>query len=196
MKGRGVKRSKSSSREEPELSQEEKNMIMDSPIASFERKRVKRRKYRNPLLSDYLLKNKVLFQYVHDVFGYRKGVVVSTAKDQIGWSLVSNSDVDMQRLDPMVLPVIQNLIRAKASIKEITASKAYLHALKEHCAIPIPIFDSDIALFLAIGRSLISTIPNSKREEGELSVQPKPPNDEELLTAISRMVARSRKYFK
>jgi hypothetical protein len=66
-----VKRSKRSRREEPELSQEEKNMIMDSAIASFERKRVKRKKYRNPLLSDYLSKNKVLIQYVYDVFGYR-----------------------------------------------------------------------------------------------------------------------------
>lgn len=191
-----MKRKRNNSKEEPELSEEEKNIIMDSAIASFERKRLNRKTHRNPILSDYLLKNKVLIQYVYDVYGFRKGVVVSTAKDEVGWSLVSNRDVDVQRLDPMTLPVIQKLIRAKASIEKIAASEAYLHALKEHCAIPIPLFDPSIALFLAIGRSLLSTISKSQGEEGTLSIQPEPPNDKELKAAISSMMVRSRKYFK
>ncbi|MGA2762967.1 MAG: hypothetical protein ABSG17_06350 [Spirochaetia bacterium] len=196
MKGESKRRSKRSSREEPELSQEEKNMIMDSAIASFERKKLNRKRQGNPLLADFFRKNKVLIQYIYDVYGFPKGVVVSTAKDKVGWSLVSNRDVHVQRLDPMKLPVIQKLIRAKASIEEITTSEAYLHALRQHCAIPIPIFDPNIALFLALGRSLLSTVSESEREGGALSVQPKPPNDKELKAAISRMVARSRKYFK
>ena len=181
-----MKRRSHNSKEEPELSEEEKNIIMDSAIVSFERKRLNRKTHRNPILSDYLSKNKVLIQYVYDVYGFRKGVVVSTAKDQLGWSLVSNRDVDVQRLDPMTLPVIQKLIRAKASIEKIAASEAYLHALKEHCALPVPIFDPNIALFLAIGRSLVSTISKSQGEEGKLSIQPKSPNDKQLNAAIAK----------
>jgi hypothetical protein len=196
MKGRGVKRSKCRSKEEPELSQEEKNIIMDSAIAFFEKKRVKRKKYWNPLLSDYLSKNKVLIQYVYDLYGYPKGVVVSIAKDHFGWSLVSNRDVVVQRLDPMKLPVIQKLIRAKAPVEEIIQTKAYLRALKDHCAIPIPIFDPNIGVFVALGRSLTSKISKSSDEAGTIGIQSKPPNDAELLTALTKIAVRAQRYFK
>jgi hypothetical protein len=99
---------------------------------------------------------------------------------------VSGRDVDVQRLDPMRLPAIQKLIRQKVPLEKIIISKAYLRALEQHCAIAVPIFDPNIALFLAIGRSLAAK---------NVTVQ-QPPNDAELLAAVSKITIRAKRYFK
>ena len=79
----------------------------------------------NPILKDYLLQHKVLVQYLHDLYGFRRGVLVATGKDRIGWSSVSDHDVEIRRIDPLKLPAIQGLVKKGAPIAEIMSNKAY-----------------------------------------------------------------------
>ena len=117
----------------------------------------------NPILKAYLLQHKVLVQYLHDLYGFRRGVLVATGKDQIGWSSVSDHDVEIRRIDPLKLPAIQRLMKKGASISEIMSNKAYRKAIKENCAVPVPIFDFNIGLFLALGRAEQGTVQTMPR---------------------------------
>ena len=92
----------------------------------------------------------MLVQYLHDLYGFRRGVLVATGKDRIGWSSVSDHDVEIRRIDPLKLPTIQGLLKKGAAISEIASHKAYRKAIKENCAIPVPIFDPNIGLFLQL----------------------------------------------
>lgn len=64
---------------------------------------------------------------------------------------------------------------------------------KHASSVCVPLFDRDTGLFLALGRCLSSKL---EEKEGKLLVEPAPPHDKELLSAISKMVVRSRKCFK
>ena len=191
-----MKQGKPKKPNEPELTQEEKNIILDSVIAASKKKGSRPRNERNPILLDYLSKHKVLIEYVKDIYGFKKGVVVATAQDRVGWSLIDAWDVRIEQHDPIKLPAVQKLIKGKVTLEQITSSKSYKRAIKEHCAIPVPIFDPNIGIFIAIGRSLSSNISESASEQGETRIKPPPPNDVELLTAIQKMLDRSKRYFK
>ena len=101
-------------------------------------------------MKDYLLRHKVLVHYLHDVYGFRRGVLVATGKDRIGWSSVSDYDVEIRRIDPLKLPAIQGLLKKGASLAQIMSNRAYQKAIKENCAIPVPTFDFNIGIFLQL----------------------------------------------
>ena len=165
--------------QEPKLSQEDWDAILDSAIT---RARRPGKQDLNPVLRDYLAKHRVLVQYIHDLYGHRNGVLVGIGKDQVGWSSVSNRDVEIRRVDPLRLPVVRQLIREGATIEKISASKAYRKAIREHCAVAFPLFDFNIGLFLALGRA----------EQGAL--QPMPDN-RYLKRAIHEMKERASRHF-
>jgi hypothetical protein len=185
------KKRKNNKKDEPQLSKEEHQLIFDIALDQGKVTKPKQKKAMNPILKYYLSKHKVLIEYVHDINGYRKGVVVSTSRDQVGWSLVK--DFSLQRIDPMRLPVLEKLIREKRPIADIIEHRAYLKCIKDHASVCVPLFDKDTGLFMALGRSLSSTL---EEKNGNVFLHPAPPHDKELKAAISRMVARSRKYFK
>ena len=169
-------------RHEPKLSQEDWDAILDSAIASSSRTRRPRQRDLNPILKEYLLQHRVLVQYLHDVYGFRRGVLVATGKNRMGWSSVSDHDVEIRRIDPLKLPALQKLVKKGASIPEITSHKAYRKAIKGNCAIPVPIFDFNIGIFLAIGRA----------EQGALQTKPKNRN---LNSAIQKMRDKASRHF-
>jgi len=149
---------------EPKLSQEDWDAILDSAIATSNRVRRPQQGDLNPILKEFLLQHGVLVQYLHDIYGFRRGVLVATGKDRIGWSSVSDYDVEIQRIDPLKLPTIQGLVKNGAPIAAIMSNRAYRRAIKKNCAIPVPIFDLNIGLFLAIGRAekgTVQTIPRN-----------------------------------
>ena len=154
--------------QEPKLSQEDWDAILDSAIAASSRTRRPRQRDLNPIMKDYLLRHKVLVQYLHDVYGFRRGVLVATGKDRIGWSSVSDHDVEIRRIDPLKLPTIQELLKKGASLAQIMSNRAYQKAIKENCAIPVPTFDFNIGIFLAIGRAeqgMGQTMPRHLRSD-------------------------------
>ena len=160
-----MRRRKHDRHQEPKLSQEDWDAILDSAISASRRVRRPQQRDLNPILKDYLLRHKVLVQYLHDVYGFRRGVLVATGKDRIGWSSVSDHDVEIRRIDPLKLPTIHGLVKKGASIADITSHKAYKKAIKENCAVPFPIFDLNIGLFLALGRaeqSALQTMPKNR----------------------------------
>ena len=147
---------------EPKLSQEDWDAILDSAIAASQRLRKSGKQDLNPILRDYLAKHKVLIQPLYNVYGFQSGVLVATGKDRIGWSAVSDHDVEIRRIDPLKLPALQRLVKKGATIAEITSNKAYRKAIKENCAVPVPIFDLNIGVFLALGRAerdVVQTVP-------------------------------------
>ena len=157
-----MKRRRHDRHQEPKLSQEDWDAILDSAIAASSRVRRPRQQELNPILKTYLLQHKVLVQYLHDLYGFRRGVLVATGKDRIGWSSVSDRDVEIRRIDPLKLPTIQGLMKKGASLTEIMSNKAYRKAIKENCAVPVPIFDFNMGIFLAIGRAeqgMVQTMP-------------------------------------
>ena len=178
-----MKRRKHNRHQEPRLSQEDWDAILDSAIASSSRTRRPRQRELNPIMKDYLLRHKVLVQYLHDVYGFRRGVLVATGKDQIGWSSVSDYDVEIRRIDPLKLPALQRLVEKGAAISEIASNKVYRKAIKENCAVPVPIFDLNIGLFLALGRA----------EQGALQTMPK---NKHIKSAIMEMKAKASLHFK
>ena len=132
-------------------------------------------------MKDYLLQHKVLVHYLHDIYGFRHGVLVATGKDRIGWSSVSDHDVEIRRIDPLKLPAIQRLVKKGASISPDHSNKAYRKAIKENCAVPVPIFDFNIGIFLAIGRA----------EQGMVQTMPR-----HLKSTIQEMKDKASRYFK
>ena len=159
-----MKRRRHDRHQEPKLSQEDWDAILDSAIAASSRVRRPRQRELNPILKAYLLQHKVLVQYLHDLYGFRSGVLVATGKDRIGWSSVSAYDVEIRRIDPLKLPTIQELLKKGASLAQIMSNRVYQKAIKENCAIPVPIFDFNIGLFLAIGRAekgKVQTVPRN-----------------------------------
>ena len=160
-----MKRRRHDRHQEPKLSQEDWDAILDSAIAASSRVRRLRQRELNPILKDYLLQHKVLVQYLYDLYGFRSGVLVATGRDRIGWSSVSNRDVEIQRIDPLKLPTIQGLVKTGAPLAEIMSNKAYRKAINENCAVPVPTFDFNIGIFLAIGRaeqSMGQTMPRNR----------------------------------
>ncbi len=147
----------------------------------------------NPSLKQYLSTNRVLIQYVRDINGYPKGLVVATAKDKIGWSLVSTKDISLQRTDPMNIPVLRKLIEKKSPIAHIISHKAYQKCIRDHSSVTVPTFDKDTGLFIALGRSLISKVED---KDGKLLLEPAPANDPELKSAVSKTAVRAKRYFK
>lgn len=178
-----MKRRRHDRHQEPKLSQEDWDAILDSAIAASAKRGAPQKKTLNPILKDYLAKHRVLIQYIHDLYGHRKGVLAATAKDRIGWSSVSNYDVVLRRIDPLKLPVIQRLISTGAPLEKIMANKAYMKAIRKNCSIAVPIFDPDIGIFLAVGRA-------------EQGIAQAPPRNKQLTAAIEKMKGRALRYFK
>jgi hypothetical protein len=168
--------------QEPKLSQEDWDSILDAAIVASQRERKPQKQYLNPVLRDYLAKHRLLVQYLHDIYGFKHGVLVATGKDRVGWSSVSNRDVEIRRIDPLRLPVVRKLIAEGASIEQISASKAYKKAIREHCSVAFPLFDLNIGLFLALGRA----------EQGALQTMPK---NRHIKSAILKMKDRALRYF-
>jgi hypothetical protein len=185
------KKRKNNKKDEPQLSKEEHQLIFD--IALDQAKVTKQKKAIDPLLKQYLSVNKVITQYIRDMNGYPRGIVVATGKNRIGWSLVSSKDISLQRIDPTNIPVLKQLVERERPIEDIIRHKAYQKCIRDHSSVTVPRFNKDTGLLLALGRSLISKL---EEKDGKLLLEPAPPHDKELLTAISRMVARSRRYFK
>jgi hypothetical protein len=177
-----VKRKKGNRHQEPKLSQEDWDSILDAAIVASQRERKPRQRDLNPILKEYLTKHRVLVQYIHDVYGFRSGVLVATGKERIGWSFVSDRDVEIRRVDPLKLPVVGKSIREGATIETISTSKAYRKAIKENCSVAFPLFDLNIGLFLALGRA----------EQGALQTMPK---NKYLKSAIQEMKERASRYF-
>ena len=175
-----MKRRRHDRHQEPKLSHEDWDAILDSAIATCNRVRRPQQRDLNPILRDYLSQHKVLVQYLHDIYGFRRGVLVATGKDRIGWSSVSDYDVEIRRVDPLKLPVVRKSIREGAPIEKITASKAYRKAIKEHCSVAFPLFDLNIGIFLAIGRA----------EKGMVQITPR-----KLKSAILEMKEKASRHF-
>ena len=160
-----MKRRRHDRHQEPRLSQEDWDAILDSAISASNRTPQSAKRDLNPILKEYLLHHRVLVQYLHDVYGFRSGVLAATGKDRIGWSSIFNRDVEIRRIDPLKLQAIQRLVKRGAPIVEITSHKAYRKAIREHCAVAFPLFDLNIGLFLALGRAeqrALQTIPRNK----------------------------------
>ena len=137
-----MKRRRHDRHQEPKLSQEDWDAILDSAIAASSRVRRPRQRELNPILKAYLLQHKVLVQYLHDLYGFRRGVLVATGKDRIGWSSVSDYDVEIRRIDPLKLPTIQGLMKKGASLAEIMSNKAYEKQSKKTALSLFRSFDS------------------------------------------------------
>jgi hypothetical protein len=181
--------SKDKPQEEPRLSDEEHRMISEWARDSRKRTTRNRRKTMNPLLKQYLEKNKVLIQYVRNVFGFKKGIVVAISKDGVGWSLVNNTlDIQWRKASPMSIPPIQRMANDGKPLLEIMKHPAYVRAVKSEFAIRVPQFDVDIGLMKALGRAL-------DQGEKEKVIEPIP-KDMELAAAIERMVERAKRYYK
>ena len=181
--------SKDKSKEEPKLSDEEHRMISEWARESRKRTTRNRRKTMNPLLRDYLTRNRVLIEYVRSVFGYKKGVVVAISKDRVGWSLVNNTlDIQWRKVSAMSIPPIQKMVNEGKPLQEIVRHPAYVRAARNEFAIRVPQFDQDVGLLKALGRAL---------EQGgkEKGIEPIP-KDSELAAAIERMVERAKRYYK
>ena len=184
-----MKPSKDKSEEEPKLSDEEHRMISEWARESRKRTTRNRRKTMNPLLKDYLTRNRVLIEYVRSVFGYKKGIVVAISKDRVGWSLVNNTlDIQWRKVSVMSIPPIQKMVNEGKSLQEIVKHPAYIRAARNEFAVRVPQFDVDIGLLRALGRAL----DQGDKEKG---IEPIP-KDTELVAAIERMVERARRYFK
>lgn len=186
------KKSENAKNQQPQLSKEEHELIFDIALDQGTVKKPKQQKTMNTILKQYLTTNKILVQNVKDINGYPKGLVVAISKSKIGWSLVSTKDISLQRMDPMNIPVLKKLIEKKSPIADIVGHKAYQKCIRDHSSVTIPTFDVDTGLLLALGRSLISKLED---KDGKLFLEPSPPNDRELLIAISRMAARAKRYF-
>lgn len=187
------KRKRKNKEDMPQLSSAEHDLIFDSALDQGKVMKPNHKKLMNPTLKQYLSTNKVLIQYVRDVKGYPKGLVVATAKDKIGWSLVSTRDISLQRMDPVNIPVLKRLIEERSPIAEIVKHKAYKKCIKDHSSVTVPTFDRDTGFLIALGRSLISKL---EEKDGKLFLEPAPANDPELKAAISRMAVRAKRYFK
>jgi hypothetical protein len=187
------KRKRKKQEDMPQLSSAEHELIFDSALDQSKVMKPKQNKTVNPTLKQYLSTNKVLIQYVKDINGYPKGLVVAISKEKIGWSLVSTRDISLQRIDPMNIPVLKKLIEKKSPIADLVKHKAYQKCIRDHSSVTVPTFDKNTGLFIALGRSLIS---KQEERDGKLVLEPAPANDAELRAAISKMVVRSRKYFK
>ena len=177
----------------PQLSSAQHELIFDSALDQSKVMMPKHKQTMNPTLRQYLSTNKVLIKYVWDVNGYPKGLVVATAKDKIGWSLVSTRDISLQRMDPVNIPVLKRLIEERSPIAEIVKHKAYKKCIKDHSSVTVPTFDRDTGFLIALGRSLISKLED---KDGKLFLEPAPAHDPELKAAISRMAVRAKRYFK
>ncbi len=186
-------KSEKAKKQQPQLSKEEHDLIFDIALDQGKVAKPKQRKTMNPSLTQYLATNKVLVQYVRDINGYPKGLVVAISKDKIGWSLVSTRDISLQRMDPVNIPVLRKLIENKSPIADIISHKAYQKCIKDHSSVTVPTFDRDTGFLIALGRSLISKLED---KDGKLFLEPAPASDPELKAAISRMAVRAKRYFK
>lgn len=176
---------------ESHLTEEEQDMILDEAMPEVHRvnPQEKKRTSLNPVLKEYLAHHKVLVSWVKDVYGFKKGAVVAT-DGRIGYSLVSSHDVRWERMDPMCLPVIHQLVAEGKPVSEIQNHPAYKKCIRDKLAVKIPLFDRDIALFTAIGRAVESV--TETESIGELAL----PHDKELREVATRMLDRAKKYFK
>ncbi len=177
------------SKEEPKLSDEEHRMISEWARDSRKRTTRNRRKTMNPVLKQYLKENKVLIQYVRNVFGYKKGIVVAISKDRVGWSLVNNTlDIQWRKVSPLSISPIQRMVNEGKPLQEIVRHPAYIKAARNEFAVRVPQFDQDVGLLKALGRAL----DHGDKEKG---IEPIP-KDTELVAAIERMAVRAKRYFK
>ena len=187
------KRKRKNKEDEPQLSSAEHELVFDIALDQSKVTKPKQTNTMNLSLKQYLTTNKVLIEYVRDINGYPKGLVVATAKDKIGWSLVSTRDISLQRMDPVNIPVLKRLIEERSPIAEIVKHKAYKKCIKDHSSVTVPTFDRDTGFLIALGRSLISKLED---KDGKLFLEPAPANDPELKAAISKMAVRAKRYFK
>ena len=175
------------------LTQEEKDYIEDQFIGPPKKELAQAysRSRLNPVLKDFLSRNRVLIVHVVNKYGFKVGVVVATAKNQIGFSMVSDQDTVWRRVDPMNLPIIRQMRKDGKSLEEVIASKAYQDCVRNSLVVGLPRFDRNIGLLVALGRALECDI-------GELSdiKQLQLPMDKDLREAAERMIARAKKYFR
>lgn len=144
-------------------------------------------------VKDFLAKNRVYVEYIHDGNGFRRGVVVAINKDQIGWSLVAKEDYVPYVGRVIDIPAIQKIAKeADFYDGELTASAAIaaifsLPVFKaiEDFRVPMqPAFDKYIGLAAAIRRAY-----KDKGQDREL------PSDAATREAITRVLERSQTFF-
>ena len=140
------KKNENTKKEQPQLSNEEHDLIFDIALDQGKVTKPKQKKIINPALKQFLLTNKILIQYVKDINGYPKGLVIATSKNQIGWSLVSTRDISLQRMDPVNIPILRKLIEKKSPIADIIGHKAYQKCIRDHSSVTVPTFDKDTGL--------------------------------------------------
>ena len=187
------KKSQNAKKEQSQLSKQEHELIFDTALDQSRATKPNQKQIMNPNLKRYLSTSKVLIHYVRDMNGFLKGLVLATAKDRIGWSIVSTRDISLQRIDPMNIPILKKMIEEESPIADIMSHKAYLKCIRDHSSVTVPTFDKETGFLIALGRSLISKV---EEKEGKLYLEPAPPNDKELRSAISKMAARAKRYFR
>jgi hypothetical protein len=149
------------------------------------------------VIGEYMKSEKILIRYLKDIYGYRKGVVVALSPNHIGFSIVSSTECEYQRLHPEQLPVIKKMIHENRSLEEIVSSTPYRKCMRNQGVVRIPRFDLRTGFLLALD--------SARRQEVEIidEVLEKPligcarlPHDPDLLKALLVMNERARKYYK
>ena len=175
------------------LTQEEEDYIEDQFIGPPKKELAQAysRSRLNPVLKDFLSRNRVLIEHVVNKYGFKVGIIVATAKNQIGFSMVSDKDTVWRRVDPMNLPIIRQMRKEGRTLEEVIASKAYQDCIRNSLVVGLPRFGRNIGLLVALGRSLECDV-------GELSdiKQLQLPMDKDLREAAERIIARAKKYFR
>ena len=144
-------------------------------------------------VKDFLAKNRIYVEYIHDGNGFRRGVVVAINKDQIGWSLVAKEDYVPYCGKLADIPAIRQItLEADVYDGELTARGAIENIFSlpvfktlEDFRVPMqPNFDKYIGLAAAIRRAY-----KDKGQDREL------PADLATREAIAHVLERSKTFF-
>lgn len=142
------------------------------------------------LTGDFITKNSVKVSYVHDIFGYRKGVVIKVGKGKeakYGWSLVHKLDGEAKfGVKYTQLPIFQeNRFHDKVEVLEkLLLQNSWVH---------IPNFDKEQGKVIAINRALQQPIV-AENTHFPVLVGEDMPYDRDLLGILMDMVEHNKKY--
>lgn len=144
---------------------------------------------KNVLVREFLKANTdIKINYVRDIYGHKKGVVVRIGRDKdakIGWSLVNINDMVIMHRKPHQLPFYQWMKGMGASGDTIYFDPAFQRLLENGGYVKIPKFDKYEGLYWAINRAMSGSLTVEegiiKDNDGNL------PNDEELIDALAEI---------
>jgi hypothetical protein len=165
---------------------------------------------KNSIANEFLAANDTLVMYVHDKFGFKKGVVIATGPGVIGWSLVSREDYETVHLDIEQIPKLAGLIHnpeghllglddeealpAADALDLLVKDNAFKAWAASGGWIERPLFDKDTGLTFAINKMKAleaATGPDKGLDLGDVDI----PRDRDLREVVETMILRSHRYF-